>query len=182
MKLLSSKQRTTLSQIAARGFKKVRTGQDFDEWRLTIAKRACGERISEASYDAWKDLFIAFKAAAGEMDEAYALAVEDVTNAQRNTLHLIRAACAEGGVSVGYPLTIARDKWGDKLGVAYLDFDSLIHMPLNALKTVLYDVKRANRRRAERAATPYARPGTTPERKCVTVPIPTPSTHPATAS
>ncbi len=147
MKLLTPKQRTLLAQIARRGWSKLAgrraVGESFDDWRAREAEAACGARISAAGAEAFDDLFVHFKAMAGEVDEAYRRAVSGIDNQQRIVLHLIRETLRLGGLEEGYALHIARDKWMRRLGLVRLD--GLEALPLHALRTVLFDVRRAVR-------------------------------------
>jgi hypothetical protein len=149
-KLLSAKQKAMLAQIARRGWARLEgngaTDLSFDEWRTEQCLRICGNRLSEARAAAFDDLFIWFKQLAGQTDEAFERAMSRISNKRRNIIHLIRQACAEGGVTDGYAMVIARKKWEHRLSRAVEDLEGL---PLNALFTLLYDVKRAMRRRRQ---------------------------------
>jgi hypothetical protein len=152
-KPLTKAQKGMLATIAKRAWDLLNrsgvTDESFDDWRLRHARRICGVRISEAKWDMFDDLFIHFKAEAGDVDEAYRRAVEGVGNQKKQVLWLIKKELEKVGFTYGYALKIARDKWGEKLG---LQFDLIETLPLHAMRTVLFDVKRAVRAAVKRRA------------------------------
>ena len=156
MKLLTTPQRTTLTQIALRAWKKLHGSgaieESFNDWRKRIASKACGYTISEAPIEAFDDLFIRFKSEGGEMDEAFERAKSRVTNAQRNDIHNIKAKLAEVGWTLGYALKIASVQWEEKLNLL---IESLEQLPAvgtrNLLKTVTNRVNAEKLKRAARA-------------------------------
>jgi hypothetical protein len=141
-KLLTKPQRTMLAQIAARAWRRLRDAhavdESFDAWRLRKSKRACGHRLSEAPIDAFDDLFICFKAEAGDTDEAYERAASKVSNAVRSDLINIRAALSSAGLREGYAVSIARTQWEDKLGLV---LERLEQLPACATRTLLYTIR-----------------------------------------
>jgi hypothetical protein len=157
MKLLTTKQRTFLTQLARRAWKPLSDSaaieESFDAWRQRIATRACGHTISTAPISAFDDLFIEFKAQAGETDEAFERAKSNVTNAQRSDIHNIKAKLAEVGWSLGYALKIANDGgWQERLGLL---IESLEQLPATATRNLLYTITNRvaaeKRKRAARA-------------------------------
>jgi hypothetical protein len=139
--LLSAKQRSFLTQLALRAWKKLEGNgaieETFDSYRHRIAKRHSGHTISEAPAAAFDDLYIAFKTEIGDMDEAFQRASERRTNAQRQDIHNIKQQLERAGLTLGYAIAIARDEWSEKLK---LSFDVLESLPQHATRKLLYTI------------------------------------------
>jgi ABC-type arginine transport system ATPase subunit len=136
-KLLSPKQRTMLTQIAARGWRKMSDAkaidEPFDDWRTREAVAACGARISQAPASAFDDLFEHFKVLSGAVVQAFDIAMGP-ENERRQWIFKIRKDLEMASLADEYALSIAQDKF--KRG-------AFAELTLKQLQALFYDTHRA---------------------------------------
>lgn len=113
MKLLTPKQRSTLSAMAREAYQVLAPGlsETADEFRHAESRRitaklpnapAQGWKISEAPKSAFDALFDHFKVLKGEPEAAFDRKVQDISSEMRNMLHNITVAERAAGVGPRY--------------------------------------------------------------------------------
>lgn len=148
---LSAKQKTLLAVIAGRAYRRLGRGlgdMTVDEYRRQVAETMVGCRISEAKAKHFDALFVRFKADAGEMDEAWAKAMDKMNNTAATLLWRIRSKLGEADLPDSYAVKIARSKFG---AIPGWSGEALEGLTLGQLEQLSWDVDRAVRAMKKRS-------------------------------
>lgn len=83
----------------------------LDEWRHSVAIRACGVRISEATQSHWDDLFSAFLDLGGKPEAAMNAQIRGLDNKRRIAMHKLTKALEANSLHPSYAETICQTQY-----------------------------------------------------------------------
>lgn len=137
-------QKAALVILAKQAWERIRlvddSVADLDTWRQEQATLACGRRISEAQVKHFSAIKRHFANLTGDAGQAFQSAMREGTEAERIAMMKLQEACAQRGLDMSYPASIARKQFK---GAALKD------LPAKKLWCLVFTIR--NRRKPARA-------------------------------